>query len=103
MSSNLWKRRALLAGCVIVTIAAGLTLMPTSARAFVCGGSANGSESQDGAGATATGGSATACGPGATASGADSVAVGNASTASGASAIAVGLSSSASGDNSSAY
>ncbi len=33
MSSNLWKRRAaLLAGCAIVTIAAGLMLVPMSAR-----------------------------------------------------------------------
>src|SRR5262245_1930904 len=75
MSIVLGRRRtALLAGCAIVAVAAGVSLGPRPAAAqFVCVGNATGATvgpaTASGSGATAAGSGNFACGPGTNASG----------------------------------
>ena len=82
MSSNLWKRRAaLLAGCAIVTVAAGLALAPPAAAGFVCqeNGGTDGGSTASGVGNVACGTDNKADGTGTT----RNVAIGNTANAAG--------------------
>ena len=104
--SPAWRkhRAALLSGCAIITVAAGLTFEPRPANSFsfVCGGSTAGAEPQNGGGSTA-GNNAVACGIFNTAGGDNSTAVGSSSSAGGLNGTATGFAAKASGDSSSAY